>query len=193
MSKIIVTMWTTLDGFIADADGELGWISGDAEMSEYEIKMVGNADTLLLGRKTYQDFAGYWAKVPDNPKADKWEKIFADKINALKKIVFSKSLKKAEWNDSTIAKEIVPEEIEKLKKESKKGIVIYGSASIIQELTKHELVDEYQFLVHPIILEKGIPLFKDKVNLKLVKTEPFNSGVMLLTYQIAKNKPQEKK
>ena len=193
MSKIIVTMWTTLDGFIADADGELGWILGDAEMSEYEIKTVGNADTIMFGRKTYQDFAGYWAKVPDNPKADKWEIIFADKINALKKIVFSKSLKKAEWKDSTIVTKIVPEEIKKMKKESKKGIVIYGSASIIQELTKHELIDEYQFLVHPIILEKGIPLFKDKVNLKLVKSETFNSGVMLLTYQLAKNKPQEKK
>ena len=179
-------MWTTLDGFIADADGELGWILGDAEMSEYEIKMVSNADTILFGRKTYQDFAGYCAKVPDNPKADKWEEIFADKINALKKIVFSKSLTKAEWNDSTIVKKIVPEEIEKLKKESKKGIVIYGSASIIQELTKHELIDEYQFLVHPLILEKGIPLFKDKVNLKLVKSEQFKSGVVLLTYQLGK-------
>ena len=186
MSKIIVTMWTTLDGFIADAGGELGWILGDAEMSAYEIKMVGNADTILLGRKTYQDFANYWAKVPDNPKAEDWEKTFADKINALKKIVFSKSLKKAEWNDSTIMKKIAPEEIKKLKEESKKGIVIYGSASIIQELTKHELIDEYQFLVHPIILEKGIPLFKDKVNLKLVKSEPFKSGVVLLTYQLGK-------
>ena len=180
-------MWTTLDGFIADADGELGWILGDAEMSDYEIKMVSNSDTLLLGRKTYQDFANYWAKVPDNPKAVDWEKTFANKINALKKIVFSKSLKKAEWSDSTTLKKIVPEEIKKLKKESKKGIVIYGSASIIQELTKHELIDEYQFLVHPIILEKGIPLFKDKVNLKLVKSELFKSGVMLLTYQLAKN------
>ena len=80
----------------------------------------------------------------------------------------------------------VPEEIKKLKKESKKGIVIYGSASIIQELTKHELIDEYQFLVHPLILEKGIPLFKDKVNLKLVKSEQFKSGVVLLTYQLGK-------
>lgn len=186
MTKMIVTMWTTLDGFIASADGELGWILGDDEMSEYEIKMVSNADTIFFGRKTYQDFAGYWAKVPDNPKADDWEKTFADKINALKKIVFSKSLKKAEWSDSTILKKIVPEEIKQLKKESKKGIVIYGSASIIQELTKHELIDEYQFLVHPIILEKGIPLFKGKVDLKLVKSEPFKSGVVLLTYQIGK-------
>ncbi len=186
MKKLIVTMWTTLDGFIASADGELEWVLGDDEMSAYEIKMVSNADTLLLGRKTYQDFAGYWAKVPDNPKADDWEKTFADKINALKKIVFSKSLKKAEWNDSTIVKKIVPEEIKKLKKESKKGIVIYGSASIVQELTKHDLIDEYQFLVHPTVLEKGLPLFKDTVNFKLVRTELFKSGVVLLIYQLDK-------
>lgn len=179
-------MWTTLDGFIADAEGELGWILGDAEMSDYEIEMVNDADTILLGRKTYQDFANYWAKVPDNPKAAKWEKAFADKINALKKIVFSKSLEKAEWNDSTIVKKIIPDEIKKLKKESKKGIVIYGSASIIRELTRHGLIDEYQFLVHPTILEKGIPLFDNKVNLKLVKSEPFKSGVVLLTYQLGK-------
>ena len=178
-------MWTSLDGFIADANGELGWIRGDDEMSAYEISMVNNADTLLLGRKTYVDFAAYWSKVPSNPKAAEWEIIFAQKINALKKIVFSNSLGKAEWNHSTIAKKIVCEEIMEIKKASKKGIVIYGSASIIQELTRHELIDEYQFLVHPIILGNGIPLFKDKVDLKFVKSEPFESGVVLLTYHLA--------
>ena len=131
MKKLIVTMWTTLNGFIASADGELEWVLGDDEISAYEIKMVSNADTLLLGRKTYQDFANYWAKVPNNPEADEWEKTFAEKTNALKKQFFSKSLEKAEWNDSTIIKKIISEEVRKLKTESKKGIVIYGSASIV--------------------------------------------------------------
>jgi dihydrofolate reductase len=104
----------------------------------------------------------------------------------MRKIVFSKTLPSVEWNNSTLLREIVPEEIEQLKQEPGRDMVIYGSASVIQALTNYGLIDEYQLLVHPFILGAGKPLFnniKQQVNLKLVNTEARSSGVVVLTYR----------
>jgi dihydrofolate reductase len=188
MRKIIVTMWITLDGFIAGPSEEMDWVLVDDEMGKYEDSMVSNAATLLLGRVTYDSFAGAWPYVPDNPEASEGEKEYARKVNALQKVVFSKSLEKAEWHDSKLLREVNPAEIEKLKQEPGKDLVIYGSASIVQQLTNLGLIDEYQLLVHPIVLGSGKRLFKDvsNTNLKLVETKTFSSGVVLLTYQPTK-------
>ena len=184
--KLTVTMWMSLDGFIAGPGGELDWIMGDDEMSDYEINLISQADTLLLGRKTYQEFYAYWSE--KGPPKQGWEKIFAKKINALHKIAISKTLEKAEWQDSEIVSEVATEKIEKLKDESKKGILIYGSASIVQQLGNLGLIDEYQLLVHPVLLSQGRKLFEDvnKTGLKLLSSKAFKSGVMVLTYQPAK-------
>lgn len=185
MRKIIVTMWITLDGFIAGPDGEMDWISEiyDEAMGNYEFDLVSAADALMLGRETYNSFAGAWPKVPDNPNASPGEVAYAHKVNAMRKIVFSKTLEKAEWHNSTLLRDIVPAEIEKLKQEPGKDIVIYGSASVIQALTNLGLIDEYQILVHPLALGSGKPLFKDRVQLKLVNTKTHPSGVVILYYQ----------
>ena len=188
MRKIIVTMWVTLDGFIAGPNNDMGFIGEvyDEAMGNYEYELVSAADTLLLGRVTYESFAGSWPHVPDRPGADPGEVAYAHKLNAMRKIVFSKTLPHVEWNNSTLKREIVPEEIEKLKQEPGKDIVIYGSASVIQELTNAGLIDEYQLLVHPFILGDGKPLFKnikERVNLKLIDTQARSSGVVVLTYQ----------
>ena len=184
--KLTVTMWMSLDGFIAGPGGELDWILGDDEMSDYEINLISEADTLLLGRKTYEEFYAYWSE--KGPPKEGWEKIFAKKINALHKIAISKTLEKAEWNDSEIVSGVATEKIEKLKAESKKGMLIYGSASIVQQLGNLGLIDEYQLLVHPILLSQGRKLFEDvdKTGLKLLSSKAFKSGVMVLTYQPAK-------
>ncbi len=188
MRKIIVTMWVSCDGFIAGPNGEMDWIadSYDEEMGKYEGDLVNAADTLLLGRVTYQSFAGAWPYVPDNPSASEGEKEYARIVNAMHKIVFSKSLEKAEWHNSALAREIVPEDIEKMKQESGQDMVIYGSASIVQALTNLGLIDEYQLLVYPVVLGSGKPLFQnmqDRVKLKLIKTRVFPSGVVGLYYQ----------
>lgn len=188
MRKIIVTMWVTLDGFVAGPDGDMDWISAiyDEAMGNYEYEVVSAADTLMLGRGTYQSFAGSWPKVPDNPHASPGEVAYAHRVNAMRKIVFSKTLEKAEWNNSTLLREIVPAEIEKLKQETGSDIVIYGSVSIIQALTNLGLIDEYQLLIYPIILGGGKRLFeniKDSVHLKLVNTKTHPSGVVALYYQ----------
>ena len=161
MRKLIVTMWTTLDGFIADANGEMDWLLGDDQLSDYEIALVSNADTLLFGRKTYQDFLGYWPNVPRNPDAAAWEKTYAEKINAMTKVVLSTTLDKAEWDPSQIRRSIDRDEIKELKDEPGANILIYGSASVVQQLTNLGLIDEYQLVVHPVLLGGGKRLFDD--------------------------------
>ena len=188
MRKIITTTWVTLDGFIAGPNNEMGFVGAvyDEAMGKYEYDLVSAADTLILGRVTYESFASSWPYVPDRPGADPGEVAYANLLNAMRKIVFSKTLPSVEWHNSTLHREIVPAEIEQLKQEPGRDIVIYGSASVIQELTNHGLIDEYQVLVHPFILGDGKPLFKNikaKVNLKLVDAQARPSGVVLLTYQ----------
>jgi len=188
MRKIITTTWVTLDGFIAGPNNEMDFVGEiyDEAMGKYEYDLVSAADTLLLGRVTYESFAGAWPYVPDKPDADSGEVAYAHKLNAMRKIVFSKTLPSVEWNNFTLVREIVPEEIEKLKQEPGRDMLIYGSASVVQELTNYGLIDEYQLLVHPFILGDGKLLFKnikEKVNLKLVNTEARPSGVVVLTYQ----------
>jgi dihydrofolate reductase len=188
MGKIITTTWVSLDGFIAGPDGEMDWIIVDDEMGKYEDDIVSAANTLMFGRVTYQSFAGSWPYVPDNPQASEGEKAYARKLNAMRKIVFSTTLPSADWHDSHLLREINTEAITRLKQESAGDILIYGSASIMQALTNLGLIDEYQLLVHPVVLGGGKPIFKDiqtKQNLQLVKTKTFPSGVIGLYYQPA--------
>jgi dihydrofolate reductase len=191
MRKIIVTMWVTLDGFIAGPNGAMDWIGElyDEAMGNYEMDLVKAADTLMLGRVTYQSFAGAWPNVPDNPEASKGEVEYAHRLNAMRKIVFSKTLSHAEWNNSTLLTEIDPEEITRIKQEPGSDIVIYGSASIVQTLSNLGLIDEYQLLLHPVVLGDGKPLFQNithKLQLQLTQTRTHPSGVVVLYYQSVK-------
>jgi len=190
MRKLVVTMWITLDGFIAGPNGEMDWIASnfDAAMGKYESDLVDTGDTLILGRTTYQSFAGSWPHVPANPNVSEDEKVYARKLNAMHKIVFSKTLETADWHNSTLLREIVPAEISQWKQEPGKDILLYGSASIVQALTNLGLIDEYQLLIYPVVLGAGKPLFSNinnRVNLKLTKTTTLPSGVILLHYQPA--------
>ena len=188
MRKIIVTMWVTLDGYISGPNDDMSWVRVDDAVGAYEYDLVSAADTLILGRVTYQSFAGAWPYVPDNPAASEGEKEYARKLNSMRKVVFSRTLETVEWHNSTLRREISPDDVVALKQESGKNIVIYGSASIIQALTVRRLIDEYQLLVHPIVLGGGKRLFREggeRAELRLVGTKTFGSGVVRLSYQPA--------
>lgn len=191
MRNIITSTWVSLDGFMAGPDGAMDWVGElyDEAMGRYEGELLTGADTLLLGRVTYQSFAGSWPHVPDSPTASEGEKEYARRLNAMRKIVFSTTLERAEWNNSILRKELVVPEIEQLKRESGNDILIYGSASIVRALTDAALIDEYQILVHPLLLSGGKALFQGLVGrtkLKLVGSRMHPSGVVLLTYRNAK-------
>jgi dihydrofolate reductase len=186
--KIVLTEWVSLDGYTSGPDNDMSFVgeSFDEEMGKYEDDIINTGDTLVLGRVTYESFAGAWPHVPDNPNVSDGEREYARNLNAMRKIVFSRTLSSADWNNSTLLHEIDPSAVEQWKHEDGKDMLIYGSASIVQQLTKLHLIDEYQLLVHPVILGGGKMLLgsiAEKQGLRFVSARPFKSGVVLLTYQ----------
>jgi dihydrofolate reductase len=183
VGKLIVTMWVTLDGFVAGPNNEMDWV---IPLGEYQSELVGSADTLILGRVTYESFAGAWPHVPDNPQAPEGLKEYARKLNSMRKVVYSRTLSEATWQHSTLKREIDAADIKALKQQTDQNIVIYGSASIVQALTNLGLIDQYQLLLHPVVLGGGKPLFaniKERATLKLLEAKTDPSGVVLLYYQ----------
>jgi dihydrofolate reductase len=180
--KLLVSNLVTLDGYFEGLNRDIGWHNVDAEFNEYAVDMLNSADTLLFGRVTYDLMAGFWP----TPDAIKNDPIVAGKMNSLSKVVFSKTLKKAEWNNTRLVKENIEEEIKKMKNQPGKDMALLGSGSILSQLAQRGLIDEYRIMVSPIILGAGTPLFKgikDRVKLKLVRTRTFRNGNVLLYYQ----------
>jgi dihydrofolate reductase len=168
----------SLDGFFAGPDGEIDWFVWNDDLKEHSIGLLGTVDTLLFGRTTYQHMAGYW------PKATDEDPVITETMNSLAKIVFSKSLKTADWNNSRLVREIVPEEIAKMKQQAGKDIAIFGSGTIVSAFTRLGLIDEYRLIVNPVLLGRGKPLFgQDRMNLTLMKTMTLGSGNVVLCYK----------
>ncbi len=188
MRKIIVSNYVTIDGFFAGPNGELDWFVWDDEMAKFSTDQLKTVDTILLGRVTYQLFADYWP----TPAAYKENPIIAPMMNDLQKIVFSRTLDSAEWNNSKVVKENIAEEISKLKQQPGKDMVIFGSGLIVSEFAKLGLIDLYRLIVNPVVLGSGKPLFKglnDKLKLKLLNAKALGSGNVILEYQPMKDKP----
>ncbi|MCL5995890.1 MAG: dihydrofolate reductase family protein, partial [Chloroflexi bacterium] len=140
------------------------------------------------GRVTYQMMESYWPTVLTNPSSTKHEIEHARWIENVPKIVFSKTLEKVEWNNTRLIKENIAEEISKLKQQPGKDLVIFGSPGLAHSFMRLGLIDEYRLTVNPIILGSGKPLFRnveDKMKLKLLKAQTFNSGVVGLHYERA--------
>jgi len=188
MRKIFAGLFMTLDGVVeapGSADTTLlekrGWSDPymNQEIGMSILDQMQKSDALLLGRKTYQDFAAFWPTVPD-------EDPFGKIMNSIPKYVVSNTLKKAEWDNSTLIQGNVIEEISKLKQQSGQSINITGSPTLVQSLLQDDLIDELGLLVCPVVLGMGKRLFKDGSDtktLKLVETKPFDSGMVMLTYQ----------
>ena len=180
MRKVIVSNLMSLDGFFEGPNHELDWFVVDEEFFAYARDMLRGVDTIVFGRKTYQHMADYWPSAP----ADE----IADQMNNLPKIVFSRTLESAEWQNSTLVKNDAVAEISKLKQLPGKDMVILGSASLASFLLQQGLIDEYRVILNPVLLGSGSPLFQDvkqRLRLKLSRTKLFGSGVVVLYYQSA--------
>jgi dihydrofolate reductase len=180
MRKVIVSNLMSLDGFFEGPNHELDWFVVDEEFFAYARDMLRGVDTIVFGRKTYQHMADYWPSAP----ADE----IADQMNNLPKIVFSRTLESAEWQNSTLVKSDAIAEISKLKQLPGKDMVILGSASLASFLLQQGLIDEYRVILNPVLLGSGRPLFQDvkqRLRLKLSRTKLFGSGVVVLYYQSA--------
>lgn len=186
MRKIIASEFYSLDGLIADAEEQMQWVLDifSDELGEYESDLYDSADALMLGRVTYKIFEGHWPGVPDNPEMPDGEKEMAAKINGIKKIVFSRTLKEVVWNNSVLMHEINKNTIEEIKSSTGKNILVIGSSEIVRQLSGLGLIDEYHFIVHPVVLGKGNKLFDDTVdlNLKLNEIRKFPNGVTGMFY-----------
>ena len=184
MGRIVVTEFMSLDGVMeAPGPGEdykhAGWtfeISRSEEGNQFKLKETFDSEALLLGRVTYEGFAKAWP-------SRKGE--FADKFNTMPKYVISSTLKKAEWNNSTILNGDLTEEITRLKKKLKGNIVVHGSAQLVQALVANDLIDELRLMVFPVILGSGKKLFGDmdqKKAMKLISSQTVGAGVEILIY-----------
>ncbi len=192
MRKIIVSMWTTLDGFVAGPDDEMDWLLIDDQVQAYERELVERAGSLMLGRITHADFAGHWPQAAHNPDEPDDLKGYARRVDTMEKIVVSASGDTATWTNTRRLERIDSDEIIELKRGSGGNIVIYGSLGVIRSLDELRLIDEFHLLVHPLFLRQGKALFdgsQQPVRLGLISAEPFTSGVVLMKYRPIEDTP----
>ena len=185
MRKLIAGLNMTLDGFCDHTA-----MIADDEIHQHYNEVLSNADTLIYGRITYQLMESYWPSVVKNPTGNKSMDEFAVLIDNIQKVVFSRTLTKVDWKNSTLKKEIIKEEVLDLKNQTGKNILV-GSPSLIVAVTQLDLVDEYQLAIQPTILGSGLPLFtniSDSVNLKLLNTKTFGCGAVTLYYEPVKKR-----
>lgn len=185
MGKIGMFENVSIDGYFAGPNGEIDWFVGDEETAQYAKDQAKSTATILFGRVTYELMASYWPTA----EAMKNDPVVAEVMNSASKIVFSRTLDRVEWDNTRLVKGNIEEEISKLKQQPGNDMVILGSGSIVSALEQRGLIDEYSFMVNPIILGQGRSIFqgiKDRLHLKLLKTRTFKSGNVLLQYQYVK-------
>ena len=193
--KIVVFDRFSADGYFSATDGALDWAVPDADLDKGAAGKLGDSDTMLFGRRTYDMFESFWPHVlkdpatapdPHNPGRHTPEmRSLAEWINAAKKIVFSKTRGEVSWTNSELRRDIVPREIEALKAQPGKTIMLFGSGSVVSRLSELGLIDEYQLVVCPVLLGGGRSLVSGmagRVSLELLEARPFPSGNVMLRF-----------
>jgi dihydrofolate reductase len=189
-----INMWNQVsaDGFFAAADGGLDWVVQDPEVQREGIAGMPNTGMLLFGRKTYDMFAATWPKILEAGKGDNPHGgpggsemlAFAKFLTDTPKLVFSKTLDAPTWANTRVMRELDPRAIAALKQDTGKDILVMGSGSIVEQLTQHGLIDNYAFMVSPVLLGTGRTLFRDgkRTNLMFTSSKAFPSGCLVLRY-----------
>lgn len=183
--KLVLFMHLSLDGFAADPNHGLDFLTYDEELQQWADALVKTVGSPVYGRTTYELMKGYWPFLLTKPGAPKRELEHAQWVENAPKIVFSRTLTEATWNNTRLIKDNIPEEVKKLKQQPGKDLVIFGSPGLASSFMSMGLIDEYKLTVHPIILGDGISLFSNntaKSALKLLDSKTLKSGVLTLHY-----------
>jgi dihydrofolate reductase len=185
MRKLIVFNHVSLDGYFVDGAGDMSWAKADHQDAEWGAFVAENASgggVLVFGRVTYELMAGFW---PTTFAIENMPAVAAG-MNSMPKVVFSRTLDQASWNNTTLARGDLAAEARKMKQGAGEDMVILGSGSIVSQLAQEGLIDEYHLVVNPVVLGKGRTMFdgvKEKLRLKLTKTRAFGNGNVLLCYE----------
>jgi dihydrofolate reductase len=182
--KVTLFNHSSLDGYFAGPNGELDWPQVDDEMHQYAIGSAQSGGGLLFGRVTYELMSGYWP----TPAALEADPLVAERMNALPKYVFSRTLDQVDWSNTTLVKDDAAQAIARLKQEPGPGLTILGSANLAASLHDSRLIDEYFVLLNPVVLGRGRPLFEgvsERLHLRLCNTRTFPGGAVLLVYEPA--------
>lgn len=183
-------MHISLDGFVAGPNGEMNWIKVDQEIFDHVGKRIGEGDTAMYGRVTYQMMENYWPTAGDKPNASKHDIEHSKWYANVHKLVLSRTMKGAGLPNTEIISDNLPDKLNDIKQSgSSKDILLFGSPTATHSLIQLNLIDGYWLFVNPIILGKGIPLFtdiKERIKLKLLTTRSFTSGVTELSYVVDK-------
>ena len=185
MRKLVLFAHMSLDGFAGDKNGGLQFLSYNEELQQFAEELVKTVGAPVYGKNTYHLMEGYWPTVLNDPNASGHSLEHAKWVHEIPKIVFSTTLTSADWNNTTLIKDNVAEEINKLKQQPGKDLVIFGSPGLAKSLMNLGLIDEYKLTLHPVILGEGISLFDSNTqlsNLKLIASKTLGSGVVTLHY-----------
>jgi len=181
MRKLSVFNFITLNGFYKGRNEDISWHKHGEEESAFAAEGSKSGSVLLFGRVTYQMMESYWP----TPMAKQNSPAVAEGMNESEKIVFSRTLKNANWDNTKIVRDNPAEVVKKMKKENGSDMTVLGSGTIVTQLAENNLIDTYMLMVDPVVLGEGTPLFhgiKHQPDLKLIDTRKFKSGVVLLTY-----------
>jgi dihydrofolate reductase len=180
--KLVVFNMVSLDGFIADEHGDMTWaFKEDEQWRAFVRSNASGGGGLIFGRVTYEHMVSFWP----TPEAAQWNPVVAERMNAVPKVVFSTTLPSATWNNTELVRSDLPGAIKRLKSEDGPRLTILGSGSIVSQCAQAGLIDEYQVVVNPIILGRGLSMFQtvsDKRKLTLAASRQFDNGNVLLTY-----------
>lgn len=185
MRKLVLFMHLSLDGFAADPNGGLDFLTYDHELQQYADELVKTVGSPVYGRTTYQLMESYWPTVLKKPNAAGHALEHAKWVENIPKIVFSKTLNEVTWNNTQLIKGDIAEEVKKLKQQPGKDLAIFGSPGLAASFMNLGLIDEYKLTVHPIILGNGISAFANNTTrstLKLLDSKTLTSGVLTLHY-----------
>ena len=192
MRKLLLQMQMSIDGYVADRDGGMDWMvwsygddwAWDSKLRQYHTDLLASIDCILLSRKmAVQGFSAHWAALAQRPEHPQSQ--FAESVTKAQKVVFTKTLARSAWENTTLAKGNLADEILALKQGSGKHIIAFGGAGFASSLIQASLVDELHLIINPVVLGAGLSPFKersDALNLHLVEAIPYAHDIVVVTY-----------